>query len=145
MQFVLTGINPDKPHFLSCCSPWTLRQKEKRLTSCSNSAIFVVDCFLRVSLTPHHSGCQFHWLLELSWTCLCLGFLLLNFSSCSFDTFPFICVSCHVCFWSHPLPEHDCPLGNIRKIFVDISLLFYWGDMRLLSLGNSLESCCRCP
>jgi len=27
-------------------------------------------------------------------------------------------------------------------IFVDISLLFYWGDLRLLSLGNSLEPCC---
>jgi len=82
---------------------------------------------------------KLNWFLELSWTCLCLGFLLLNFSSCSFDTFPVTCVSCHVCLWSRALPERDCPLGNIHAIFVDISLLFYWGDLRLLSLGNSLS------
>jgi len=76
-------------------------------------------------------------LLELSWTCL--GFLLLNFSSCSFDAFPVTCVSCHVCFSSHALLDHDCPLGNIHMIFVDVSLLFFWGDLRLLSLGNSLS------
>ena len=62
---------------------------------------------------------QLNWLLELSGVCLCLGFLLLNFSSCSIDAFPV------VCFWSRALPDHDCPLGNIHVIFVDISLQFY--------------------
>jgi len=67
------------------------------------------------------------------------GFLLLNFSSCSVDAFTVTCVSCHVCFWSRVLPDRDCPLGNIHVIFVDISLQFYWGGLRLLSLGNSLS------
>jgi len=44
-----------------------------------------------------------------------------------------------MCFWSCALPERDCPLGNIHVTLVDILLLFYWGDLRLLSLGSSLS------
>jgi len=78
------------------------------------------------------------WLLELSGACLCWGFPLLNFSSCSVDTFPVTCISCHMCFWLGVLPDRDCPLGTIHVTFVDISLQFYWGDLGLLALSNSL-------
>ena len=47
-------------------------------------------------------------------------------------------ISYHMCLWSRALPERDCPLGTIHVTFVDILLLFYWGDMGLLSLDNSL-------
>jgi len=43
-----------------------------------------------------------------------------------------------MCLWSRALPERDCPLGNIHVTFVDISLLFCWGDLGLLTLDNSL-------
>jgi len=43
-----------------------------------------------------------------------------------------------MCLWSHALPNHDCPLGNIQVTFVDISLRFYWGDLGLLPWDNSL-------
>jgi len=78
-----------------------------------------------------------YWLLEVSWTCLC--FLLLNFSSCSVDAFPVKCVSYHVCFWSRALRVHGCALANSHMIFVDIFQMFRKGDLRLLSLGNSLS------
>jgi len=81
---------------------------------------------------------QLDWLLELSGACLCWGFPLLNFSSCSVDTFPVICLSCHMCFWSRVPPDRYCPLGNIHATFVGISSQFYWGDLRLLSLDNSV-------
>jgi len=82
---------------------------------------------------------QLDWLLELSEACLCWGFSLLNFSSCSVDAFPTTCISCHVCLWSRALPDRDCPLGNAHVTFVDISLQFYWSDLGLLSLSNSLS------
>ena len=34
----------------------------------------------------------------------------------------------------------DCPLGNCHVLSVDVSLCFLWGDLRLLSVDNSLSS-----
>jgi len=103
------------------------------LQSFSNTPSFwVSDWLLLVNVI---SDWLFYQLLELSWTCLCLGFLLLNFSSCSFDAFPVTCVSGHVCFWSHALPEHDCPLGNSHMIFCWYFAAILLGWLEVIVLG----------
>jgi len=144
-------------HWYCCCPwhdnslggpcPWQEDQAErvlfKRPTFFLNAAVFIAEHSFWVLLTPLLSRCligwfllmflvigQLNWLPEVPWTCLCLGFLLLNFSSCSFDAVPVTCISCHVCFWSRALPVHDCALANSHMIFVDIFHLFHWVDLR---------------
>jgi len=112
------------------------------------AVVFIAEYFLRVSLTPHRSGCLighflspsfvigcFPRLLEPSWECLRLACLLLKARPWSIDALPVTCVSCHVCLWSRALPGRDCPSGNNHMLLVDICRLFQvtWGNCPLVA------------
>jgi len=100
------------------------------LSSCRHLLFQVPDWSFLVEFFCDWS---FSWLLELSWGHLHLAPILLSFRSCSVDALPVTCASGHMHFLV--VIAHYVMITCFLLI---VLCLFYWGDLRWLSFGNSL-------